>query len=83
MRVETLAAALRLLGVLPGEVARDVVLLARDLLLLLVELPLLRESPQRALLDERCVAAGVRRRANRPRSAARDRRPPRETRDRG
>ena len=61
MPFEALPAALGLLAVLTGDVARDVVLFARDLPLLLVEVSLLREPPQRPLLDERRVAADVRR----------------------
>ena len=60
--IEAFAASFRLLAVLPRDVARDVVLLGGDLFLLLRELPLLRESPQRPLFHERCVAAVVRRR---------------------
>jgi hypothetical protein len=58
---EQLAPPLGLLGVLPGEVAADVVLLRRDHLALLVELPLLHEAPLGALGDEVLVRAGVRR----------------------
>ena len=84
IRVEALAASLRLLGVLSGEVARDVVLLVRDFPLLLIEVPLLRQPPQRPLFDERRVVPARTAWRYRPRSAARGRRPrPRETRGRG
>ena len=61
--LEPLSPTLRLLGVLSRDVARDVILLRRNLRLLLVELALLREPAQRALLDERFVAPRVRSRA--------------------
>src|SRR5207237_4117167 len=54
------AAALRLPGVLAGEVARDVILGPGDTLLLLLELAQLREPALLALRDEGAVAAGVR-----------------------
>ena len=82
-RVEALAASFRLLGVLSRKVARDVVLLGGDLLLLLRELPLLRESPKRPLFHERLRSCRRTPSRNRPRNAARGRRRPRETRDRG
>ena len=57
---QQLAPPLGLTRVLSGEVARDVVHLRRDLRLLLVELPLLREPALLALLHEAFVPASVR-----------------------
>src|SRR5690606_10473575 len=58
--LEPLPPTLRLAGVLPRDVAADVILLLRDRAPLLVELPLLREPALLALVHERRVAAGVR-----------------------
>jgi hypothetical protein len=60
--VETLPPPFRLLAVLPGDVASDVVLFRRDATLLLIELTLLAQTRQRPLLDERLVGAHIRRR---------------------
>ena len=56
---QQLATSLRLPGVLTGQVARDVLGFRRDLVLLLVELPLLREPAFFTLHEERLVAAFV------------------------
>src|SRR5262245_18737970 len=57
--LETLASTLGLFAVLSRDVPGDIVLLGRDLSLLLVELSLLRQSPKRALFDERLVTSLV------------------------
>src|SRR5215475_9243725 len=57
--LEPLAPTLRLLAVLPSDVPGDVVLLGGNLSLLLIELPLLCQSAQRALFDERLIAGVV------------------------
>jgi hypothetical protein len=57
--IEPLAPALRLLAVLSGEVPRDVVLLLRDHLLLLLERSQLGQAAKVSLLDEGLVIPGV------------------------
>ena len=59
--LETFAPAFGLLGVLSGNVARDVVLLVRDGALLLLERPLLRQPALGALGDKVGVAGRIRR----------------------
>ena len=59
---ESLASSLGLLAVLPRDVTPNVIGLARDLPLLLVERTLLRQPPFDALAHERLVAADVGRR---------------------
>ena len=56
---QQLATSLGLLGVLTGQVPRDVLGFRRDLVLLLVELPLLREPAFFTLHEERLIAAFV------------------------
>src|SRR5215208_5522626 len=58
---QELAPPFCLFAILPGEVARDVILLARDGPLLLVEGTLLGEASFGALSDERAVTPDIRR----------------------